>query len=221
MTVFDIEVVSDTVCPWCYVGKRKLDAAIESWKEKYPDREDEFNITWKPFYLNPAAPKIGINKKSYYNQKFGPDHTEVIFARLAQVGASAGITFKFGGKTGNTRDSHRLIQLGRSISPAAQTAIVTELFKTYFEDEGDITDRKVLKEAGVRAGLDADEVESWLESGMGGDEVDREVMEAREENITSVPNFKVQGRYQIGGAQDSAVFVGLFERIRTAEAAEF
>jgi len=94
--------------------------------------------------------------------------------RLAQLGKSDGIDFKFGGKTGNTRDSHRLIQLGKAKSPAVQTRVVEELFATYFENEKDITSHDVLVDAGVKAGLNAAEVKEWLDSGKGGPEVDKE-----------------------------------------------
>ncbi|RDW94662.1 hypothetical protein BP5796_00425 [Coleophoma crateriformis] len=217
MTQFNIEIVSDTVCPWCYVGKQKLDKAIQSYKEAHPDSNDTFSTTWLPFYLNPGAPKTGVDKKAYYESKFGEEHTAVVFERLIGVGEATGIKFKFGGKTGNTRDSHRLIQLGKKKSPAVQTRVVEELFKTYFEQEGDITDHNTLKQCAVRAGLDEKEVEEWLSSDLGGKEVDGEVAIARRNAVTGVPNFTVQNKYEVGGAQDVSVFLRLFEKIKAAE----
>ena len=134
--------------------------------------------------------------------------------RLAQLGKSDGIDFKFGGKTGNTRDSHRLIQLGKAKSPAVQTRVVEELFAAYFENEKDITSHDVLADAGVKAGLNAAEVKEWLGSGKGGLEVDKEVQEAYEQSISGVPNFTIQDQFEIGGAQKPADFVQLFERIK-------
>jgi len=134
--------------------------------------------------------------------------------RLAQLGRSDGIDFKFGGKTGNTRDSHRLIQLGKAKSPAVQTRVVEELFAAYFENEKDITSHDVLVDAGVKAGLNAAEVKEWLESGKGGPEVDKEVQDAYEQSISGVPNFTIQDQFEIGGAQEPADFVQLFERIK-------
>jgi predicted DsbA family dithiol-disulfide isomerase len=154
---------------------------------------------------------------AYYKSKFGEDRTAVIFERLAGVGKDCGINFKFGGKTGNTRDSHRLIQLGKSKSPAVQTRVVEELFAAYFEQEGDITSHEVLKAAGTNAGLDAAEVEEWLESDKGGKAVDNEVEAAQQSQISGVPNFTLQGKYEIGGAQDPGVFLRLFEKIKAAE----
>jgi len=217
MTKFDIEIISDTVCPWCYVGKQKLEKAIKTYKELHPGSNDTFSTTWMPFYLNPGAPKQGVDKAAYYSAKFGEERTEIIFERLSQVGKDCGINFKFGGKTGSTRDSHRLIQLGKSKSPAIQTRVVEELFSAYFENEGDITSHEVLKNAGVKAGLDEKEVNEWLESDRGGKAVDVEVDYARMNEISGVPNFTVQGKYEVGGAQDPGVFLGLFEKIKAAE----
>jgi len=217
MTKFDIEVVSDTVCPWCYVGKQKLQQAITAYKELHPNSNDTFSTTFMPFYLNPGAPKQGIDKIAYYKSKFGEDRTAMIFDRLTQVGKDAGINFKFGGKTGNTRDSHRLIQLGKSKSPAMQTRVVEELFSAYFENEGDITSHEVLTKAGVKAGLEEKEVKEWLASDKGGKAVDEEVQQAQLNQISGVPNFTIQGKYEVGGAQDPGVFLRLFEKIKASE----
>ncbi|KAI9813304.1 MAG: hypothetical protein M1827_004246 [Pycnora praestabilis] len=218
MTRFNIEIVSDTVCPWCYVGKQRLEKAISAYKSAHPDSEDTFSTTWLPFYLNPSAPREGIDKRKYYFSKFGEDRTKMIFERLAAAGKEDNISFKFGGKTGNTRDSHRLIQLGKSKSPAVQTRVVEELFKAYFENEKDITSHKVLYDAGVKAGLTETEVKEWLESDKGGRQVDEEVREAQMSNIHGVPNFTIQGKYEIGGAQEPTAFVQIFERVKANEA---
>ena len=141
----------------------------------------------------------------------------MIFERLMAVGKDVGINFMFGGKTGNTRDSHRLIQLGKTKGPDVQTRVVEELFRSYFENEEDITSRAVLQAAGVKAGLPEEEVRAWLESEKGGREVDREVRAAQMKDISGVPNFTLQGKYEIGGAQDADAFVKVFERIKDLE----
>jgi predicted DsbA family dithiol-disulfide isomerase len=160
---------------------------------------------------------IGMDKSTLYKAKFGEDRAAMIFDRVAQAGAEVGIKFSFGGKTGNTRNSHRLVQLGKSKSPEVQTRIVEELFEAYFEKEQDITSLEVLKKAGVNAGIDEKEVTDWLNSDKGGKQVDEEVMEARMERITGVPNYTVNDRYEVGGAQDPQVFLSLFEKIKTLE----
>jgi predicted DsbA family dithiol-disulfide isomerase len=163
---------------------------------------------------------IGVDKTAYYKAKFGEERTAMIFERLAQTGKEAGIKFKFGGKTGNTRDSHRLIQLGKSKSPAMQTRVVEELFSAYFENEGDITSHETLKNAGVKAGLDEKEVADWLASDKGGKAVDEEVEQAQLNQISGVPNFTIQGKYEVGGAQDPGVFLRLFEKIKAEQASK-
>ncbi|KAI4164193.1 MAG: hypothetical protein LQ342_002157 [Letrouitia transgressa] len=217
MTNFNITVVSDTVCPWCYVGKNKLDKAIALYKSAHPDTNDTFVTSWMPFYLNPDAPKVGVDKRQFYMSKFGPDRTPVIFKRLEDVGKSVGVNFRFGGKTGNTRDSHRLIQLAKTKGPEMQTRTVEQLFKTYFEEEGDITSHNVLKAAASKAGLDETEVGEWLGSDKGGKEVDKEVKDAQLMSIGGVPHFTLQGKYEVGGAQDPSAFVELFERVKAME----
>lgn len=160
---------------------------------------------------------VGVDKTAYYKSKFGEDRTAMVFERLAQTGKEVGINFKFGGKTGNTRDSHRLIQLGKSKSPALQTRVVEELFSAYFENEGDITSHAVLTSAGVKAGLDEKEVKEWLASDKGGRAVDEEVEQAQQNQISGVPNFTIQGKYEVGGAQDPGVFLRLFEKIKAEQ----
>jgi predicted DsbA family dithiol-disulfide isomerase len=159
----------------------------------------------------------GVDKTQYYRNKFGDERTTQIFSLLSQAGAARGIAFKFGGKTGNTRNAHRLIHLGKTHSPHLQTRVVEELFSDYFENERDITDVKVLQEAGVRAGLDEQEVKTWLESDKGGREVDEGVQRARQRFISGVPNFTLQGKYEIGGAQEEDVFLKVWETIKREE----
>lgn len=109
-------------CRWCYVGKKRLEKGIAEYKKKHPNSNDTFSTTWFPFYLNPDAPK-SIDKREYYYTKFGEARSDMIWQRLGELGKSEGINFKFGGKTGNTRDSHRLVQLGKTKGPQVQTRV--------------------------------------------------------------------------------------------------
>ncbi|KAH9827564.1 DSBA-like thioredoxin domain [Teratosphaeria destructans] len=211
MTNYKIEIVSDTVCPWCYVGKNRMDKAIQAHKQKNPN--DTFTTAWWPFYLNPDAPK-SIDKQQYYEAKFGVQRTRVMQGHLARLGKQVGIDFAFGGKTGNTRDSHRLIQLGKTKGEEMQTKVVEQLFNAYFEKNEDITTQDVLIERGIKAGLDEAEVRDWLQSGKGGEEVDREVAQAQTKFITGVPNFTINGKYEIQGAEEPAAFLQVFEEVK-------
>ena len=178
---------------------------------------DTFTTSWKPFYLNPDSPKVSTDKQALYEAKFGAQRTHVMQAHLARLGKDIGINFKYGGKTGNTRDSHRLIQLGKTKGEDVQTRVVEELFNAYFENEEDITERETLVRRGVQAGLEEKEVREWMESGAGGEEVDREVMEAKRKFVTGVPNFTINGRYEVQGAEEPAKFLEIFSDIKGTE----
>ncbi|KAF1981202.1 thioredoxin-like protein [Aulographum hederae CBS 113979] len=214
----DIKVVSDTVCPWCYVGKQRMDKAISEFQSFNPASPITFTTTWYPFYLNPAAPKIGEDKNAMYARKFGEERMKMMRARMLQIGEAEGINFKWGGKTGNTRDTHRLLQLGKSKSPEVQTRVVEELFKAYHENEQDPTSHEVLQKVGEDAGLDAKEVKEWLGSDKGGPLVDREVEEAQRRYIQGVPHFTIQGKYELEGAQEPSAFLQIFKMLKDQDA---
>lgn len=167
-----------------------------------------------PFYLNPDAPK-SIDKQEYYEKKFGGQRTQMMQGHLARIGKQLGIDFAFGGKTGNTRDSHRLVQLAKTKGEDMQTRVVEQLFNAYFEQNEDITSRDVLVARGVKAGIDEQEVVAWMENDMGGAEVDREVAKAQMGYISGVPNFTINGKYEIQGAEEPAAFLQVFDEIKS------
>ncbi|KAL4786724.1 thioredoxin [Aspergillus varians] len=231
MTNFTIQITSDSVCPWCYVGYRRLSRAITTHRATNPT--DTFTLTWSAFYLNANAPACpGVNKQEFYEAKFGAGRTAAMYSRLSAVGEAEGIAFRFGGWTGRTRDSHRLAwfaglkereqEKGRGAGGdgaigGLQTRVVERLFRAYFEEEKNITERDVLVEAGVGAGLDKGEVEGLLNSDVGGKEVDKEAEGARRQFVNGVPYFMVQGQYAIEGADEPETFLEVFERIKRAE----
>lgn len=193
------------------MGKNRLELAIKQHKVNNP--HDTFTTTWYPFYLNPDAPK-SVDKQEYYEQKFGAKRTEMMQGHLARLGKQVGINFGFGGRTGNTRDSHRLIQLGKTKGEAQQTKVVEQLFNSYFEENEDITDREVLIKRGTQAGLDEKEVRDWIENEKGGEEVDKEVAKAQSGFIGGVPNFTINGKYEVQGAEEPAAFLQVFGEIK-------
>lgn len=203
------------MCPWCYVGKNRLDKAIEAHKQTNP--EDTFTTTWHPFYLNPDAPK-SVDKQAYYERKFGPQRTQVMQGHLLRLGKQVGIDFNFGGKTGNTRDSHRLIQLGKTKGEKMQTKVVEQLFNAYFEVNEDITSKEVLIQRGIKAGLDEKETREWMDGDKGGPQVDQEVNEAQHKFITGVPNFTINGKYEVQGAEEPAAFLQVFSEVKDTAA---
>lgn len=140
-----------------------------------------------------------------------------MFERLTSIGKEEGIAFKFGGKTGNTLDSHRLIHLSQGKGDGVQDKVVNALFRTYFEEEGDITDPGVLIKAGLAAGMEEKEVRGYLESEQDVDAIQKAATGVREEGISGVPFFAIQGRYMIEGAQEPEGFVKVFERVAAEE----
>lgn len=133
---------------------------------------------------------------------------------LARLGKQVGIDFAFGGKIGNTRDSHRLIQLGKTKGETMQTKVVEQLFNAYFEANEDITQVETLIQQGVKAGLDEQEVRDWMANGKGGSEVDKEVAMAQQKFVTGVPNFTINGKYEVQGAEEPAAFLQVFGEVK-------
>ncbi|KAI5863646.1 DSBA oxidoreductase [Durotheca rogersii] len=215
MANINIKIISDTVCPWCYVGKKRLDRAIDLYRKVYPGgKDDTFTISWHPFYLDPTSPTVGVPVLERMAQRFGADRVAAMQQRLTLIGREEGITFSFAGKLGNTRDSHRVIQLGKTKGPDAESRVVLELFRSYFEGDGDITSHDTLIAAAEKAGIDRAEVKDWLDSGKGGPEVDREVQEAYANDIHGVPHYTIQGKYEVDGAQDPQAFLEAFAKAR-------
>lgn len=147
-------------------------------------------------------------------QRFGPQRLAALQQRLKSMGREEGINFGFSGKVGNTRDSHRLIQFGKTKGEEVENRVVLELFKSYFEGDGDITSHDTLIEAAVKAGLDKAEVKDWLDTDKGGNEVDKEVQEAYAKDIHGVPHFTIQGKYEVDGAQDTQAFLEAFANVK-------
>jgi predicted DsbA family dithiol-disulfide isomerase len=201
----------------CYIGKKRLEKAIGLYQQTVPGgADDTFTVTWHPFYLDPSLPKVGVDYKEYINAKFGPERAAVMHSRLLAIGEAEGINFAGRGRIGNTRDAHRLIQLAKTKSNATENNVVAELFRSHIEEGGDITSQSNLIAVGEKAGLDRSETKKWLEEGKGGDEVDREVEDAYRRGVSGVPNFTINGRYELSGAQDPKTFVQQFIRAKAS-----
>ena len=151
----------------------------------------------------------------YILAKFGRERTEMIHARLNAVGKEVGVSFSHGGNTGNTRLSHRLIYYAGL--EGRQEEVVERVFKGYFEEERDICEVETLVKLGAEAGLEEGGVREWLSGEEGGEVVDAEVEEARVKGVRGVPNFEVNGRWVLGGAQEEGEFVKVFEEAERGE----
>ncbi|CAM1502667.1 Fc.00g074430.m01.CDS01 [Cosmosporella sp. VM-42] len=219
MTQFKINVTSDTVCPWCYVGRKQLQTAERLWKQSHPD--DTFAVSYLPYQLQPQWPKgpsSSTPKQQFYLEKFGAERTAMIHARLTEIGKSVGISFKYGGNTGNSRDSHRLVRLAKKYGHEVEGKALDGLFAAYFEKEGDITDYATLKSIAVEAGIPEDEFQKAIvDSDAGGADVDRDAAKARQNGVSGVPDFVIQDLYQLHGANEPESFLNVFQRIKAKE----
>ena len=158
----------------------------------------------------------GVDTAKKYAEKFGAERSVQIRQQMKKVGAENGINFQLEGKTGWTGDAHRLIAYAGKKSPELQNEMVDQLFAGYMEQNQDITDRNFLKAAAERAGLDKAEAEEALDSKELLSQVEAEFKQAREHGITGVPNFVINNKYEVGGAQDASTFVEIFKRLKAS-----
>ncbi|KAF4975047.1 hypothetical protein FZEAL_8116 [Fusarium zealandicum] len=222
MTIFKVAVTSDTVCPWCYVGRRQLQRAEQLWRQKYPDSNDTFSVSYHPYQLNPDGPRgptSSMSKLKFYEEKLGKERTAQMLPYMRKVGEPLGISFKFGGQTGNSRDSHRVVQLAKKYGDEVEGKALDGFFAAYFEQERDITAYDTLKSVAVEAGIPADDFQkAILDSDEYGAVVDQAASLARRNGVTGVPDFVIQDQFQLHGANDPARFVRVFEKVKAAEA---
>lgn len=204
MTAFEITIISDTVCPFCYLGRARLDRAIALYRKTVPGGSlpsTTFTIRWHAYRLGDATgPSVPV--RDVAAARFGADRLPAKHARMAQLGAEEGFAFTFAGRIGPTRDSHRVVQLGARQGPAVADRVMREVMRMFFEEGGDICSWEDLATAAERAGLDRAEAMRWLEDGQGGDEVDREVEEAARMGVKGVPKFVINGKHEVDGAGD-------------------
>jgi len=204
-----IDVISDAICPWCYIGKRQLERALSI----LANDGLEFSVAWHPFQLNPDMPAQGVDRATYRAQKFGSaERSAEIDKRVTDAAAQAGLEFHLERltRTPNTVNAHRLIRLGAQ--RGMQDAVVEALFESYFVNGGDVGDPEVLAQAGAAGGLDGDEVRTMLS----GDEGQREVLAfdqmARNAGIQGVPSFAMQGHVLFSGALPAAQMAQAFRQ---------
>jgi predicted DsbA family dithiol-disulfide isomerase len=209
-----LDIHSDVVCPWCYLGAANLLKALAARRGEHP-----FAIRWHPFQLDPTIPPDGLDRTAYMRAKFGDDgRIEAAHARLASMGAEAGIAFRFEriARAPNTLDAHRLIRW--AAPQALQTSTAMALFRRYFEEGEDISDAGVLTAAAAEVGLDAAAIARLLAGDTDRDAVRGEARAAAELGISGVPTFIVGGRYAVSGAQPPEVWSRLMGELDAAAA---
>ena len=193
-----ISIYSDVICPWCYVGKRRLEAALRA-----PGMPQQLAVTWRPFELNPDMPAEGIERSVYRARKFGPEKARQSDLQMAERGRDVGIAFAFDRmqRTPNTRLAHRLIWQAGQHGGEAQNALVDRLFKGYFEEGLDVGRKDVLLDLAMAAGLDPLLTRNALDE----DGSLEAVLELENQGvgmgISGVPYFVLINKYAVSGAQ--------------------
>jgi predicted DsbA family dithiol-disulfide isomerase len=205
-----IDVFADVVCPWCYIGERRLEGALAQRPGVSTTRR------WQPFQLQPHMPRAGIDWPEFIRTKFGrPERARAIFDRVTGVGASVGATFDFDrvAKAPNTADAHRLILL--AAERGDEWPLVDGLFRAHFAEGRDIGDAETLAELAASVGLDQAEARRYLASDRNRDAVVQSQRTAEELGITGVPFFVFGGRYAVSGAQPEDVLTRVIDIVAT------
>ena len=194
----EVEIFSDVVCPWCAIGKRRFEAALERF-----DQQEEVDVHWRAFELDPSAPASSdVDVATHLAEKYGMSRAQAIASqeRLADLAAAEGLEFHFElAKRANTFDAHRLLHYAHEVG--AQDALKERLFRAYFTEGEEIADHATLVRLGSEVGLDSDKSAEVLESGRYATEVRADEAAARELGVTGVPFFVIDRRYGISGAQ--------------------
>ncbi len=203
-----IEVYADIVCPWCYIGMRRLGAALATRPDLVAER------VWRPFQLRPEMPRGGEPWESFAIEKFGGRaQMDAAFAQVARAGEPDGITFHFDriASAANTVDAHRLVSYAVAFGREWETA--EALFAAYFTDGGDLNDTDTLVAAAISAGLDGDDTRLFLGTTDGESTVMESQQDAYRDGVQGVPFYIFDERYALSGAQPVAVFLQVFDHI--------
>ncbi len=202
-----VDVISDVICPWCYIGKRRLEKAIVA-----ADGRHDVKVHWHPFQLNPTMPKEGISRREYRTRKFGSWARSLeLDSKVIAVGESEGIYFDFDKveRTPNTVDAHRVIWLADQ--HGCQDAVVESLFRAYFTEGKDIGNRQTLVDVVAVAGLDRKAVEAMLNSNDAMEAISNGREISRRYQVDGVPFFIINNAIQLSGAQAPETFIDAFQ----------
>ncbi|WP_189638745.1 DsbA family oxidoreductase [Paramylibacter ulvae] len=191
-----IDIISDPICPWCYIGKTRLDRALEA------NPETNVVIEWHPFQLNPDMPSDGMDRREYLETKFGGKEGAIrVYSQIEQTAIETGLDINFAGikRTPNTINAHRLIHWAGI--EGKQNAVVDRLFKAYFKEGRDISDVSVLVRIASGVGMDGEAVRTLLASDADAEDIRNRDKHARQRGVTGVPCFIVADTYVVNGAQ--------------------
>lgn len=218
-----VEVWSDVVCPWCFIGKRRMEQALQALSDD-PTFETDVEIVYRPFQLDRNAPHGRPEPVSEtYARKFGgPQRAAEVIARVTSVAADDGIEFHLDrALRANTADAHRLLWWALAQGgPSVQARLKESLMRSYFSDGADIGDHEVLADRAGGCGLDPEAAHSMLASDEGVDALAVALQRAADEDITAVPTYVVDGRWAVPGAQDPVVFEQVLRRMAASQGTE-
>ncbi len=206
-----IEVVSDVVCPWCFIGKRRLEKALAL----RPDIAVE--VHWRPYFLNDWIPPEGISRADYLTKKFGsPERYAGIAQRVCAAAAAEGLTYAIDkiSRQPNTRDAHRLIRWAEGIGKAGE--MKQKLMDLYFTEGADLTNHAVLVQAAAEVGLDPEDMRAALASDQDVAEVEQEAQSAKAAGVEGVPCFIFGGKFAVSGAQSPEYLADAIDRMAQA-----
>jgi predicted DsbA family dithiol-disulfide isomerase len=202
-----VDVISDVICPWCFIGKRRLEKAIAASGRR------NVRVRWLPFQLNPHMPREGIDRRQYRTAKFGSwDRSLALDAQVTEAGRAEGITFAFDKieRTPNTFDAHRLIWLADRES--VQDAVMEALFRAYFTEGRDISRTPTLLDVVAEAGLDRSKAEGVLHGDEGVPEIRAAEEQSRRTGVQGVPFFVINNTLALSGAREPSDFLAAFEQ---------
>jgi predicted DsbA family dithiol-disulfide isomerase len=202
-----VDVISDVICPWCYIGKRRLEKAVAALAGR-----ERVRVRWHPFQLNPLMPREGMSRREYRTAKFGSwERSLALDAQVAAAGRAEGIPFDYAMvmRTPNTLDAHRLIELADTVG--IQDAVVEAVFRAYFAEGRDISQATVLLDVVAEAGLDRGRAEAALNSDEGLAAIRAAEEQSRRAGVQGVPHFLINGTLALSGAREPSVFLDAFE----------
>ncbi|CAF1034880.1 unnamed protein product [Rotaria sordida] len=206
-----IDITSDNICPWCYIGKRRLENALSQINLS----NINLSINWYPFELDPNLPRDGsVMKIDRYKEKFRKSFIRENLSEIIEIGKQEGIHFSCGGKIGSTFDSHRLLYYVKQEENGEkkQNDLIDVLFRAYFEQEQDLSDHKVLIKLAEEIGFDSNKIKEFLQSDQYKKEVEQEINQSREGDISRVPHFRINDRIELSGAQHPPIFIQAFRK---------
>lgn len=203
-----IDIISDPICPWCYIGKVRLERAMEA------NPNHDFEVEWHPFQLNPTMPESGMDRREYLETKFGGQEGAIkVYSQIDQTAREMGLELNFGGikRTPSTIDAHRLIQWAGI--EGKQNAVVDRLFKAYFKEGRDISEHSVLVRIAAAAGMDAEATRALLEGDSDKEDIRTRDAKSRESGVQGVPCFIIDNHYVVNGAQPVEMWDNVIKEI--------